>query len=90
MSVLNGIEEAEYKAWRHHPVTRLVLQYLEDYRAALVKEAVGRWESGKLVLTDEHELRGRILVVREIGELPFSAIEEFYRTGDDNEVSEQS
>lgn len=81
--ILQGIEEPEFKAWRHHPVTKLLLQYLADYRESLIKEAVGRWEAGQLILTDEHELRARVVTVKELIELQFTMIVEFYRSGDD-------
>lgn len=75
---LQGILEPDYQSWRHHPVTRLLLQYFADQRAMLIKEAVGRWEAGGLTLLDEHELRARSLVLKELGDLPFAAIVDFY------------
>lgn len=80
---LNGIVESDYQAWRHHPVTRLLLQYIADYRDVLVRETITRWEGGGLVLADEHEMRARVMILKELGELPWSAIQEFYQMEND-------
>lgn len=75
---LQGITEPDYQVWRHHPVTKLVLQYMADFREALRRDALARWESGALTLTDEHELRARSNVLAELGELQFPSIANFY------------
>lgn len=75
---LQDITESEYQSWRHHPVTKLFLQYLGDYRESLIKEAVARWENGNLVLADEHEMRGRANTLREAVALQWHDIENFY------------
>lgn len=82
---LQGILEPDYQSWRHHPVTRLLLQYFADQRAMLIKEAVGRWETGALTLIDEHELRARSLVLKELDDLPFAAIVDFYGEAGDED-----
>lgn len=81
---LHGITESDYQSWRHHPVTKLLLQYIGDFRAALIADAMGQWESGALVLATEQEARARIVILRELGELPWSAIESFYEEGSKN------
>jgi hypothetical protein len=83
-SRLHGITEGDYQSWRHHPVTELLLQYMGDFRDALVREAMGQWEAGALTLATEQEARARIVILRELGELPWSAIESFYEEGSQN------
>jgi hypothetical protein len=75
----------DYALWRHHPVTKVFLKYVEDFSVALEREAVDRWISGALKLIDEQEMRGRIMTLREISELPLSAIREFYKEEDETE-----
>lgn len=73
-----GISESDYQLWRHHPVSKVFLQYIQDYRDTLKREAVDRWESGALKLVDEQEMRGRVLVCSEMADLSFESIRSFY------------
>lgn len=77
---MQQISKADYQAWRHHPVTKEFLQYLRDYRSSLHNELLERWEAGTLVGDSliEQEIRGRSLILKEIGELEFEAMEQFY------------
>lgn len=43
------------------------------------------WESGQLTLATEHELRGRMLALREASDVNFDMIEGFYRREAENE-----
>jgi hypothetical protein len=78
-AALQGITEQDYLLWRHHPVTRLLLSYLRDYRADLVLAAQERWLAGELALATEHEMKGRVNSLAELADLPFAAIATFYR-----------
>jgi hypothetical protein len=72
------ISEQDYQLWRHHPVSKVVLQYLSDYREALRQVAMERWESGALQLIDEKELRGRVLAVGDMIDLSHESMRSFY------------
>lgn len=85
---LLGITVADYQAWRHHPATKLLLQYMADFKAVLEREAVQRWKQGSITLSDEHEMRARILTLAELGELPFEAIESFYQPESEQRAAE--
>lgn len=74
-----GISSDEYNLWRHHPVSKIFLKYVEDFASILEREALERWRSGSLKLVDEQEMRGRVLTLREIVDLPFEAINQFYQ-----------
>jgi hypothetical protein len=76
---LLGVTREDYQLWRHHPVTKLVLQYMADFQTALEKRAVGKWLGGSLNLAEDQEIRARINTLIELGELPFEAIESFYQ-----------
>lgn len=78
------IAEADYKLWRHHPVTKVWLQYIVDYSGVLEREAIARWKSGVLKLTEEQEMRGRVMACLEMADLSFESIRSFY----DGEKSE--
>lgn len=76
--VVKGIAEADYQRWRHHPVSKVMLQYFEDYAAALQSDVLMRWKSGNKLIADEQQALGRVLTLQEIVELPFSAVVAFY------------
>lgn len=73
-----SIGEQDFHLWRHHPVSKVVLQYLADYREVLRREAMDRWESGALRLVDEQEMRGRVLAVTDMIDLAHESIRSFY------------
>jgi hypothetical protein len=68
----------EFQGWRHHPVSRLVLQFLEDYRDARLLEALDAFWSGTLGPLQEQELRGRARLADEIVALAWEDILRFY------------
>jgi hypothetical protein len=76
---VHGISEQAYNQWRNHPVTLVWRKYLLDYRADLLAAAQDQWLEGHLDLSTADEMKGRALLLGEVGELPFSAIYEFYR-----------
>lgn len=82
---VHGIAESDYQAWKHHPVTKLLLRYMADFRSVLIRETTERWEAGSLILAEEHEMRARVVTLRELGELPFAAIHNFYQEGSEEE-----
>lgn len=79
ISALRGIQREDYQVWRHHPVTKLVLQYMADFNVSLQKEAIEKWVNGTLSLPEAHERRARIMILGEMVDLSFEAIEEFYQ-----------
>lgn len=85
---LDGITESDFQVWKHHPVSKLYLRYLNDYRSALLKELVERWEAGHLTLETEKEIRGRTLTLADLTELQFASIEKFYQTEEEGNATE--
>lgn len=76
---VQGLTEAEYQAWRHHPVSKLLLSYLKDKRAAVGDAVSQAWIStGE---PPDKTLRGQIIEMEEIENLPFAAFIAMY--GDD-------
>lgn len=76
---MTDIDQLDYASWKHHPVSETFRQYLADFRDMLIKETVAQWRSGKIQLSTEQQLLGRIQVIDEILDLEFSHIEEFYK-----------
>lgn len=76
---VSGIAEQDYQTWRHHPVTKVFIEYLRDYRADLIEAAAAQWLDGNLQIATADELRGRALAIGDIAELPFAAMIAFYQ-----------
>ena len=74
---LKGITRDDYQNWRHHPVTKVLHQFLKDHHVALKVRA---WD---LVLGDPKadlgELVGRAKALLEIVDLPFESMFSFYQ-----------
>lgn len=77
---IEGVTRRDFENWLHNPVTKMYLRFLTDYRAGLITQIVGQWESGALKLSDEMEARGRAVAIKEMIELQFSHITGFYLT----------
>ncbi|WP_231854157.1 co-chaperone GroES [Gluconacetobacter diazotrophicus] len=46
LEVLGDLGEDSFRAWRHHPVSRAVLRFLEDYRDSVEQRMLGQWRAG--------------------------------------------
>lgn len=88
MSKVNGLGVEEYQAWRHHPVTKMFLAYLSDFRTSLIEEMLRRWAAEKLQLSHEHEIRGRVEILDEMATLKFETIVEFYQKPEEANAAE--
>lgn len=81
---------SDYRTWRHHPVTKVLLSYLTDYRGALQEKALAHLlqdSSEPFDLRYVGEIGGRIKAVSEIIDLPFEAIQSFYQKDEENEAT---
>ena len=85
---LSGVTEADYLTWKHHPVTKLLHQFLRDYQRVLQREGWASLHSGKVDQELLLELVGRSKAVLEIETLPFGAIETFYSRSEEEDGSE--
>lgn len=84
-----SIAESDYQEWKHHPVSKVFLKYLADYREALLKTHVMEWEAGKLDEVRDLEMRGRVLTLADLTELQFASIEHFYVTPEEEADAER-
>lgn len=91
---VDGIAEQDYQTWRHHPVTKVFIEYLRDYRQDLIEAATVQWLDGQLQIATADELRGRALAIDDIAELPFAAMIAFYdninKKREDQEINAES
>jgi hypothetical protein len=72
------LTEESYQTWRHHPVTAAYLRYLGDQVANYRLGHLQAYEAGTTNEAQEHERRGRILVLEELQELELGAIKRLY------------
>ena len=85
---MNGITDADFNVWKHHPVSKVYLKYLEDYASLLGREFLDRWIAGAITADSEKELRGRILTLADLVELKFESIEKFYQKPEEENATE--
>ena len=78
--VLDGITEADFQIWKHHPVTKLYVRFLKDYERQLKDAQVGQLRTS----TDAPDLfklgtwTGAINLVSEMSEPRYQSIVDFY------------
>lgn len=82
------IAEQDFLSWKHNPVSKVVLQYLLDYRKSLHVELLARFENNTLLEKVEQEIRGRCLTLAELSDLQFASIQEFYKEEDQENAAE--
>lgn len=82
------LKELDFAHWKHHPVTKVVMQFLTDNRKMLLEELLGSWEVGNLELLMEKEIRGRSLLIQEIVGLELNHIKTFYGVVDAAETDQ--
>lgn len=84
------ISKADFQLWRHHPVSKVFLKYLADKRAFVERAAIDQWVAGSLSLVADQTIRGQIIELYEIENLPFEAIDNFYRSEEESDGAEAS
>lgn len=78
VALVEGISQEQWSYWHQHPCSRLLRRYLKDYAEATEMAAVELWKSGKIELSLEHEMRSRIVQLKEIEILKFEDLMKFY------------
>jgi hypothetical protein len=87
--VLDGITEADFQNWKHHPVTKLYIRWLKD-----CERQVGQVQVGKLRSSDKTPdaftlgtFTGQINTLAEVAEPTYQSIVDFYTPPEDQEES---
>ena len=66
----------DYNSWKHEGVTKVVLQFLKDKQEYMKQASLERWlDTSELSET----VRGQIIELQEMIDLPFEAIQAFYK-----------
>jgi hypothetical protein len=82
-----GISKEDYQAWKHHEVSKIVLKFLADKQEYLKQAALDSWVSGSQSFADCNQtVRGQIIELNEIIELPFEAMQAFYQEKDNDDA----
>lgn len=78
--VLDGITEADFQTWKHHPVTKLYVRWLKHYEQQMKDAQVGQLRSstGAPDLYTLGTWTGAINTVGEMSELRYQSIVDFY------------
>ena len=75
----------DYNSWRHELVTRSVLQFLRDKQEYIKHTALESWVMGSDQFASINQtVRGQIIELQEMIDLPFEAIEAFYKEKEEN------
>lgn len=74
---MTEITKEQFGLWKHEPVTKWFFDYLINKRAFLRATALELWLADPSKLTET--VRGQIIELEEITDLPFEAIEQFYK-----------
>lgn len=85
--VLDGITEADFQRWKHHPVTKMWLRFLKDYERQLSEQQIGKLRSSSSS-PDQFTLgtfTGAINAVNEMADPKFEFILSFYPTDEQEE-----
>lgn len=65
----------QFNLWRHHPVSRVFLQWMRDWADEAEKRSTADWLAGRGV---SEEARGRILAWREASGAHVEQVRQFY------------
>lgn len=65
-------------AWRNHPVTKLIFQYLKDREETIELNVLAGWKSGQIKIVDEQVFRGQVMAFEHVRGLAWDQVMEFY------------
>lgn len=85
------ITKEQFNLWKHDPVSKWFFNYLINKQAFLKHAALEQWVAGSQSFADCNQtVRGQIIELEEIVDLPFEAIEAFYQERENGAESEGS
>jgi hypothetical protein len=83
------VNKEQFNLWKHDPVTRLFVQFLQDKRKYLIDFASEQWVGGSDTFSQMNQtVRGQVVELGEIAELEFETIKAFYT--EENDANDQS
>lgn len=85
------MNKEQFNLWKHDPVTKLFVQFLQDKRKYLIDFAAEQWVGGSETFAQMNQtVRGQVVELGEIAELEFETIQAFYKTEEEDEPSAES
>lgn len=81
---MTEITKEQFGLWKHEPATKWFFDYLINKRAYLRSAALEIWLADPSKLSET--VRGQIIELDEIADLPWDAIEAFYQEREYNEA----
>ena len=80
-----NVNKEQFNLWKHDPVTKLFLQFLQDKRKYLIDFAAEQWVGGSDTFAQMNQtVRGQVVELGEIAELEFETIQAFYKTEEED------
>jgi len=85
--VLEGITEADFQNWKHHPVTKLVRRFQRDMERQLAEHQIAHLRNAQKGMSDleQGEYKGTINTWKANAEIEYATIAEFYPSDDSQE-----
>jgi hypothetical protein len=85
--VLEGITEADFQNWKHHPVTKLVRRYHRDMERYLAEHQIAVLRNAQKGMSDleQGEYKGTINTHKASAELEYATIADFYPSDEQQE-----
>lgn len=77
--VVDGITAQDFALWRHQPVTKMFLKYLNDRQADFTAGVMERWLGGEIELSTAHEARGFAKCLGEVVGTRLTDVDLFYK-----------
>jgi len=87
----DGIKEADFQNWKHHPVSKVFFRFLADYAQHVRMEQIDLLNGSKSEAPTQWVLgqyNGRFNAFAEMSVLQFDDLGNFYPTIDEKEESE--
>ena len=80
--LLAELAPEQFAQWRHHPVTKLVLDdYLPHFARAIEAQVLAGWKAGLLSLQVEQQARGYVQGAELMSAVSIAQIRQFYGVG---------
>ena len=77
-SKLLDLSPTDWQQFRHQPMVAAFLLYLEHLALAYRRELMELWEANQLKPDQASEIRGAVMMLEQISNLPLDTIRRFY------------
>lgn len=84
---INEITEANFNSWRHHPVTKLVMDFCAQKRGQIADQVLEMWANGTESETSREELRASWRTLAEFEQLQFAHLLQHFKPDQEDDES---